>query len=125
LKGVGRVPKGPMMQIIRENTETYTLYEQSGSTSSYAGTEYVDNGKTADLYLFSPQDITEIVISGEQDGGSLQGLCLPDQDISEGDRVNYGQGRYEVENITPMPDATNPDIYELALTQVVESGLQS
>ncbi len=125
MKGVGRVPKGPMMQIIRENTETYTLYEQSGSTSSYAGTEYVDNGKTADLYLFSPQDITEIVISGEQDGGSLQGLCLPDQDISEGDRVNYGQGRYEVENITPMPDATNPDIYELALTQVVESGLQS
>lgn len=119
------MPKGPLKQTIRENVESYALDEKSGDSSSYGGVEYTAKGVEADIWLFSPQDITEIVISGEQDGGSLQGLCLPDQPVDEEDRLNYGQGRYEIDTITPMPSRTNPMIYELTLSQVVESDLQS
>lgn len=127
MRGIGRVPKGAFRQIIRENCESYALDEPDPNSSSYSGQEYISKNESADLYLFSPQEITEIMISGEQETGSLQGLCLPvdgQAPVDEDDRLNYGQGRYEIENVTPFPDATNPDVYELTLERVVESSLQ-
>lgn len=130
MRGIGRVPKGPLRQIIRENTESYELDHPDPDSSSYSGQEYISKNESADLYLFSPQEITEIMISGEQESGSLQGLCLPVETdgvkhapVDEDDRLNYGQGRYEIETVTPMPDATNPDVYELTLERTVESSL--
>jgi len=127
VKGIGKVPKGAVRQIIRENTESYALDEESDSSSSYSGVEYVDKGVTADLYLHSPENMSEIVLSGEQDTGSLQGVCLPEDDgtapVDEHDRLNYGQKRYEIEEAIPYPSVNNPDIYELVLTRVVEGGV--
>jgi hypothetical protein len=120
-----RLPTGPIRQKVREKASSYALDTPDSSSSSYGGEEYTSKNASADIYLFSPQEMSEIVISGEQITASLQGLCLPSEPVEEDDRLNYGQGRYEVETITPMPSAEDPIVHEIVLTEVQDNTLQA
>jgi len=117
-----RLPTGPIRQKIRERSSSYALDERT-SSSSYGGEEYTSKDVEAEIDLHSPQEMMDITMSGEQITGSLQGLCLPDQPVEEDDRLNYGQGRYEVEKKIPMPSAENTIFYELVLTEVHDNTL--
>ncbi|MDB9285391.1 hypothetical protein [Halorubrum ezzemoulense] len=72
-----------------------------------------------DLYLYEPSSTEAITEVGEQSRGELEGLCLPNADIEVGDRIDYGQYRYEVlEPIVHIPSPENPVVYELAFERV-------
>lgn len=119
---IGKVPSGPLRMLVRERTQTYTLYRPDGDTSGYgetgtalSGAEYSET--TADLDLFAPQNEPEQYPTGVQSNASLQGLCLPGTDVQEGDVLAYGSTHFEVKTAEEWPDQSNAQVTKLSLDE--------
>jgi len=116
----GSVPVGPMINRVNAKTTTYDIDRRVDE--GVGGYEYAESVTEADLYLYDPTLTRSVVDEGERTDGSLEGVCLPDEDIEVYDRVNYGQGRYEVVHpINGVPDEHNPSLLVLTLERVDES----
>ena len=116
----GSIPVGPLVSRVKAKSSSYTLDRRDDSSSS--GYEYDTDAAEVDLYLYDPSLSRSVEGDGESNDGTLQGLCLPDEDIEVYDRLSYGQGRYElVEPIDGVPDQHDPTLLALTFERVEEN----
>jgi hypothetical protein len=110
-------------QILGELMSEYSLDRRDGSDGSSYGSsvDYTQDAATADLYLYQPSSSQQIATTGEQFEGVLSGICLPGEDIEVGDRLTWGDGRYEI--ISPIelkPTEIQTDFLQFSLDRVAQ-----
>lgn len=118
----GNLPTGPMKQHVKRITRPFSIDRQRDRDDSKAGVgeNYENDVTTAELYLYDESDTNDIIQEyGEIRRGSIQGVCLAGADIEIGDRLEYGNNRYElVEPIEYIPSESNAVILQLAFERV-------
>ena len=118
----GKIPTGPMVSHVKRIVRPYSIDRKRPRDDSQVGSgeNYESDATVADLYLYEESDTNDVVQQyGEVRRGSLQGICPADADIEIGDRVEYGESKYElVEPIRGIPDNNTPDILRLSFERV-------
>lgn len=111
-----------MKQHVKRITRPFSIDRQRDRDDSKAGVgeNYENDVTTAELYLYDESDTNDIIQEyGEIRRGSIQGVCLAGADIEIGDRLEYGNNRYElVEPIEYIPSESNAVILQLAFERV-------
>lgn len=121
---VGRTPNGRLIQVVRMNQSPYTVHRRQGDADSdgyygeSASGEYSQLAETRQLYLYAPQERTEVTEAGQVVNATLNGYALPSVDVQPTDRVDHGGVRYELDTKDGVPDDNNPDVYELRWIRV-------
>lgn len=109
--------------LLNQLTSEYSLDRRNGSdgTSYGSGVDYTADAATAALYLYDSSSSQQIATTGEQFEGVLSGLCLPSEDIEVGDRLTWGDGRYEIVSpIQKQPTADETDFLQFSLDRVAQ-----
>lgn len=110
-------------QILDTLTSEYSLDRRDGSDGLSYGdnVNYIEDAATAYLYLHNSSSSQQISTTGEQFEGTLSGICLPSEDIKVGDRLTWGDGRYEI--ISPIekkPTQNQTDFLQFPLDRVAQ-----
>ena len=118
----GRLPVGPFRSAITERSREYTVYRKSVDNTTYGSSDddYSALTDTRTLYLYDETEQVNVVPSGRQTNGDLEGFARESVDIQEYDRVDFGNRRYELETIVPLyehPDDSK-QINELSFRRI-------
>lgn len=116
-----RLPKRPLQKGVKLHLEPYTIdrRQERDETVPGGGEEYEEGATTEELYLYDPVGGSEVVDVGSVPQGDLNGIALPSADIEVGDRISFGQGRYEIiEPIDPQPTESMKAILSFPLERV-------
>ena len=108
-----------LRSIVSSKTQEYELTRQSHGTGAMGGTK-TESPVTANMWVGSPQEIAEDTELGERLTGMLAGLCLPTEDVEEGDRLTYQSVLYEVEETIISDSDTADTLQAVNLVRVQE-----
>lgn len=117
----GKTPTAPLRAHVRRMTRPYSIDRRTGVDEELGGGyEYEDDAATVELYLYDEQNASETIEEyGAVRQGALNAVCLAEADIRIHDRLEYGDGTYEViAPITGIPNEDDPVILQLALERV-------
>lgn len=118
---VGKLPTAPLRQTVVRRSRPYALDRRQPRDDSKPGSgeQYEADAVITDLYVYSPTSNETVTAVGEQSRGALTGLCLPDADVKDGDRIDYGNNQYElVEPIEGLPNERDPSVLQLTFERV-------
>lgn len=120
---IGKMPRGPLRQHVRSMTRPYSVdRERSRNEMKPGGGKQFDrDAATVDMYVYGETGRDTLDAVGELDQGSMQAVALAEADVQDGDRLDYGDRRYEVvEPIRFIPDRDDPAILQIPLERVPE-----
>lgn len=117
----GRVPDAPLRMVIRNRLESYTVSRPTLSKDAIGQSDSSYSTHEERLWVYNPSTTTTQVDFGEQQEGDLSALGLPDADVQEDDRIDYGGHTYEVDSPpTSIGNESYDDYVTLSLTRVRE-----
>lgn len=106
-----------LQSVVTSKTTEYTLRRETHTSGAMGGTDS-ETQVTANLWVGSPQEIAEDTEFGERLTGMLAGLCLPTEDVEEGDRLEYQSIEYEVEETITSDSDTGNTLMAINLVRV-------
>lgn len=94
----GNMPTGPLRKVVRQNTRAYSIDRrvERDETTAGSGENYTEDTTIADLYIYGESGGDSVIDVGEVETGGAQGVALAEAPLQEGDRLDYGDTRYEV-----------------------------
>lgn len=101
---IGKLPTDILVRTIQNRARPFSVDRLIDEHSTEIGGDenYETDAATADLYVYQPTERPQYVPEGERQAGSLEGLCLPDEDIEHDDRIEYAGAVWEVEAMPPI-----------------------
>lgn len=109
-----------MRQIVRQNTRPYTIHRitdtsETEKLGAAASSDYTELDGARDLYCYGESESRSRENEGDVVTGTVEGVALPDQDLREGDRLDYGSYRYEIVTITERQSTGDGGWLEISL----------
>jgi len=115
----GRLPTGPLRQLVREQAVPVTVTPPTDADPSYGTAEMdTENAQQVPLVLYEPDSAPSFVPDGVVTTGQLNGLCLADDVPEDGARIDYGTGRYELMSTREVPRTGQTVAYSLTFEPV-------
>jgi len=120
----GNMPTSALRKFVRRQTRPYSIDRQRDRDESTVGGGEVYESDVAilDLHLYGERGSQTVIDVGEVDTGSMGGVALPSEDVRVGDRLEYGDRRYEVVSpIRAIPDESDTSVVHFNLEHVDET----
>lgn len=110
----GKLPDGPLRQIIQMESETYTVTRHTKSISEIGDVTETDVTHKENIHVFKASRSPVQLPHGETFDESLTGLALPDADLQDGDEITYNNTDFEL-TVTEVPDTASTKYISLDL----------
>jgi hypothetical protein len=111
-------PNKAFSRILRHRVTPHNILRPSTSVDSVGEVTETTSQHEENVYVYQPNKGNSIVSEGKIEDIDMNGICEPNAQIQEGDIIEHGPAKYEVETKVGRPNEQDTEYYVLGLSNV-------